>query len=103
MKKLLLLLFLIPNLVMAEVCDISINHMSEVKVSQANLSERITSRCADNDILHFILYKDEPDVKNGDRILFRVQTDFCNFNKTITVDDEGTNFNLACVYKDNRK
>jgi len=103
MKKLLLLLFLIPNLVMGKVCKINILDMSEINVSQDNLSERIASKCVNNDILHFILYKDSSLVKNSDRILYRVQSNFCNFNKTISIDLEGVNLNLACIYKDNRR
>ena len=115
MKKLLLLLllFLIPNLVIAEVCvtDMFLTNTpshgrSKEKLSKKDIDEvynKITKRCKKDKILSFTLFDAERRYLPAEAFLLDIKTKFCNFNKTISNDMEGTNFHLACVYKDNRK
>ena len=105
MKKLFLLLFLIPNLVVAEVCVTSMfltntpSHGKDID----EVYEQITKSCKKNQILNFTIFDAERRNLPAKGFLFDIKTKFCNFNKTISNDMEGTNFKLACVYKDNRK
>ena len=105
MKKLLLILSLIPNLVMADVCVTSMfitNTPSDGKDID-KVYEEITKSCKKNQILKFTIFGAERRYLPAEGFLFDIKTKFCNFNKTIISDMEGTNFNLACVVKDNRK
>ena len=105
MKKLLLLLLVIPNLVLAEVCVTNMfltntpSHGKDID----EVYEKITKSCKKNQILSFTIFNAERRYLPAEGFLFDIKTKFCNFNKTISNDMEGTNFHLACVFKDNRK
>ena len=93
MKKLLLLLFLIPNLVMAGVCSIYIN--SEFEVSA---EDKAKANCKKGDILKIMAEGSGFVVKNN----ALVTRDFnCDFSQTISVVewDKPPTLNISCVYK----
>ena len=115
MKKLILLLMLIPTFSFAEkVCSITefIIKPSEendftVPLWYSEIEETMTKRgCKKNDVLWLDVYP--PKDKNGitqknslvtEGVIHRVAARNCNFNKTIITDVDGLNFNLVCVIK----
>ena len=93
MKKLLLLLFLIPNLVVARVCTVYITSEFEVgsdKVKECNFEK--------GDIMKITAEGSSFGVKNN----ALVTRDFhCDFSQTISVVEWDTppTLNISCVYK----
>ena len=95
MKKLILILFLIPNLVMARVCVVSFTSALEVasdKVNECNFEK--------GDIMKITAEGSSSGVKNN-ALLARDY--FCDFSQTISVVewDIPPTLNISCVYKKN--
>ena len=93
MKKLLLLLLLIPNLVMARVCSVYITTEFEAggdKVEEAN--------CEKGDILKIMAEGSSSGVKNNALV---TRDFYCDFSQTISVVewDKPPTLNISCVYK----
>ena len=115
MKKLILLLMLIPTFSFAEkVCPItefiiapSEENDFKVPLWHQEIEEKMTKRgCKKNDVLWLDVYP--PRDKNGiiqknslvtEGVIHNVAARNCNFNKTIITDVDGLNFNLVCVIK----
>ena len=115
MKKLFILLILIPTFSFAEsVCSItqflvSPSEENDYKVPlwQNEIEETMTKRgCKKNDVLWLDVYP--PKDKNGvtvknplvaEGVIHNIAARNCNFNKTIITDIDGLNFNLVCVIK----
>ena len=92
MKKLLLLLFLIPNLVVARVCTVYItsDEVGSDKVKECNFEK--------GDIMKITAEGSSFGVKNN----ALVTRDFhCDFSQTISVVEWDTppTLNISCVYK----
>jgi len=105
MKKLLLLLFLIPNLVMADICKIlATKPYDEIGFVTQNIEE-VVKKCSKGDILKIELYSSP----KGEKIhgsfmkdmIFEAQAKYCNFNKSISYDVAGDNLHLVCSFKKN--
>ena len=92
-KKLLLLLFLIPNVVMARVCSVYITSEFEVgsdKVKECNFEE--------GDIMKITAEGSSFGIKNN---ALTTRDFFCDFSKTISVVewDKPPTLNISCVFK----
>ena len=95
MKKLILLLFLIPNLVMARVCVVSFSITSEIwsaQVKECNFEK--------GDIMHITAVGSSMFAISNAEL---ARNYFCDFSKTISVikHDNPPLLNIACVYKKN--
>ena len=104
MKKLLLLLFLIPNLVIAEVCEVRI-YIGESEKGREYLNEVANkvdgSNCRQGDILNLDLGNAHMFANMSKYLIFQSQAKYCNFDKTISFDITGLNSNLTCSFKKN--
>ena len=95
MKKLLLLLLLIPNLVIGKVCTIYI--------TSDDVSADLVKQCdfEDGDIMKISAHGSEFYIQNEALI---ARDFFCDFSKTISVvkfDTKPPTLNISCVYKKN--
>jgi len=104
MKKLLLLLFLLPNLVMAETCEVRI-YIGEKEEGREYLNEVANkvndSNCKDGDILNLELGNSHMFANMSKHLIFQSKARYCNFDKTISFDITGLNSNLVCSFKKN--
>ena len=104
MKKLLLLLFLIPNLVVAEICDVRI-YIGEKEEGREYLNEVANkvndSNCKHGDILNLELGNAHLFANMSKYLIFQSKARYCNFDKTISFDITGLNSNLVCSFKKN--
>ena len=108
MKKLLLLLFLIPDLVLAARCGASVDivNSSSAITYSSTLGKEITELCKRKDIMHvryFIFEEEDRSWENQRRVgssMSMIMRDYCNFDKQIK-NDVTTGY-LVCEFKDNR-
>ena len=108
MKKLLLLLFLIPDLVLAARCGASVDIVSSSSAItySSTLGKEITELCKRKDIMHvryFIFEEEDRSWENQRRVgssMSMIMRDYCNFDKQIK-NDITTGY-LVCEFKDNR-
>ncbi len=108
MKKLLLLLLLIPNLVMAARCGASVDIVSSSTaiIYSSTLGKEITELCKRKDIMHvrYLIFKPEDRSWESQRrigsSMSMIMRDYCNFDKQIK-NDVTTGY-LVCEFKDNR-
>jgi hypothetical protein len=104
MKKLILILLLIPNLVMAEVCEVRI-YIGESEKEREYLNEVANkvndSNCRQDDILNLDLGNAHMFANMSKYLIFQSQAKYCNFDKTISFDITGLNSNLTCSFKEN--
>ena len=107
MKKLLLLLLLIPNLVMARNCSVT-QFIKEPVTGNPVWSNEIIKQieglgCKRKDILQLSVFvpNNGRDKANyvSEGVLFEVAREKCNFKQTIMYDVEGGMYNLVCVLK----
>ena len=113
MKKLLLLLLLIPNLVMAGECSVTQfvkEPMSGNPLWINEVKKRIEALgCKRKDILELSVFvpnqgKNTDGAGNSanyvsEGLIFGVAREKCNFKQTIMYDVEGGMYNLVCVLK----
>lgn len=107
MKKLLPLLLLIPNLVMAGVC--SVNQFVKEPVPGGpifyqEVIEKIKKySCKKNDVLDLTVWlpNNGNDKANytSEGVVFSVAAEKCNFKQTIMHNTEGGMYSLVCVLK----
>ena len=95
MKKLILLLLLIPNLVMARVCT--------VYITSDNVDTDLVKQCdfEDGDIMKISAHGSQFYIQNE---ALTARDFFCDFSKTISVvkfDTKPPTLNISCVYKKN--
>ena len=92
MKKLFLLLLVIPNLVMARVCT--------VYITSDNLATDLVKQCdfEDGDIMKISAHGSKFDIQNE---ALTTRDFFCDFSKTISVVewDKPPTLNISCVFK----
>jgi len=108
MKKLLLLLLLIPNLVLASRCgaSVDIDSTSSAITYSSKLGKEITQLCKRKHIMHirYLIFEEEDrSWENQRRIgssMSMIMRDYCNFDKQIK-NDVTTGY-LVCEFKDNR-
>jgi len=113
MKKLLLLLFLIPNLALAGVCSLS-SFVKEPTPGEPNYVQEVVKKmgkrgCKRNDVLELTVWAPNQG-KNIDGagnstnyvsegVIYGVAAEKCNFKQTIMYDTEGGMHSLVCVIK----
>ena len=108
MKKLLLILLLIPNLVMAARCgvNVDIDSSSTAITYSSTLGKQIKELCKRKHIMHvrYLIFDEEDrSWENQRRIgssMSMIMRDYCNFDKQIK-NDVTTGY-LVCEFKDNR-
>ena len=105
MKKLLLLLFLIPNLVMADICKILTTKPFDEDGYVSQNIEEVVNKCSDGDIFKLELYSSPKGNKTHRAfmkdMIFVAQAKYCNFNKSISYDVAGDYLHLVCELKRN--
>ena len=108
MKKLLLLLFLIPDLVLAARCgaSVDIDSTSTAITYSSKLGKEIAQLCKSKHIMHvrYLIFEEEDrSWENQRRVgssMSMIMRDYCNFDKQIK-NDVITGY-LVCEFKDNR-
>jgi hypothetical protein len=101
MKKLLLLLFLIPNLVMAEICDVKIYMSSNGEYKQGYVKDTYVASCKNGDVLNLDIGFADKKAPAAKYMIFETQAMYCNLDKTISFDLSGLNYNLVCSFREN--
>jgi len=107
MKNFFLLLFLIPNLVMARDCTVTQFVKEPVSGNPVWINEVIKKieglGCKRKDILELSVFvpNNGRDKANyvSEGVIFGVAREKCNFKQTIMYDIEGGMYNLVCIIK----
>ena len=99
MKKLFLLLFLMPNLVMAEICFVHDNEAGTLPFS-------IFDNCNNGDELFHTIHEEKSISSKGQNefilsVLINRRVRFCNLRYETYIEQVNSKSYLTCVFKDN--
>ena len=105
MKRLLILLLLIPIISFADVCKVSV-YIDEPasKKYQEEIESKITSqKCKANDVLHLELGDARNATNSAKMVIFDTMAKYCDMNKSVNHDVTQLNYDLVCSFKRNLK
>lgn len=105
MKKLLMLLLLIPYYCFADVCDIRV-YID--KPASRNYLEQIEStitsqKCKKNDVLHLVLGDARNATNSAKMVIFDTMAKYCDMNKSVNHDVTQLNYDLVCSLRSNKR
>ena len=101
MKHLLTLLLFISTSVMADVCNVGIYIPTTDKYLDELIKNVKDAKCKDGDVLNLDIGFADDNAQVSKYIIFESQARYCNFDKTISFDLTGLNYNLACSFHRN--
>ena len=101
MKHLLTLLLFISTSVMADICKVSIYMPSADKYIDEVVKKVDEANCKNGDVLNLDIGFADDKSQASKYIIFESQARYCNFDKTISFDLTGLNYNLACSFHHN--
>ena len=101
MKHLLALFLFISTSAIADICNVSIYMPSTDKYIDEVVKKVNEANCKNGDVLNLDIGFADDKSQASKYIIFESQARYCNFDKTISFDLSGLNYNLACSFKRN--
>ena len=101
MRYLLLFLLIISTLSIADICNVSIYIPSTHKYIDEVLRKVNEANCKNGDVLNLDIGFADDKSQASKYIIFESQARYCNFDKTISFDLSGLNYNLVCSFHNN--
>ena len=98
MKKYLIIIFISSHGV-ADICNVSIYMPSTDKYIDEVVKKVDEANCKNGDVLNLLIGFADDKSQASKYIIFESQARYCNFDKTISFDLSGLNYNLACSFK----